>query len=116
MCAGVWNTSIRFLALCMMEWDKFAMAQRFLRKANAIHPDDSEDADAREEALAVQDVNYDCYMSSFSREQLLKRLGEIISGQIELPEETKVDEDKYRAAYIKEAKVILSAIEQDNVR
>lgn len=94
-----------------MGWDKFKIAQKFLQKANAIHPEDAETSVLHDQALAMQDVYYDCYMSSFSREDLLKRLHEIAGGKIELPEETEVDEEKYRETYIKEAKSVLSSIE-----
>jgi hypothetical protein len=96
-----------------MEWDKFKMAQKFLQRANAIHPEDVESSDRYNEALALQDVYYDCYMSSFSREDLIKRLEEVLTGKIEMPEEEEnLDEEKYRAAYIKEAKVILTTLER----
>jgi hypothetical protein len=94
-----------------MEWDKFKIAQKFLQKANAIHPEDAAGSEPHARALALQDVNYDCYMSSFSREDLLKRLAEIINGNITMPEEEKVDEPRYRDVYITEAKAILSSIE-----
>jgi hypothetical protein len=95
-------------------WDKFSMAQKFLQKANAIHPEDSHDYD---EALALQDVYYDCYMSSFSKEDLLKRLQEVVAGKIELPEEEdEVDERKYRAVYMKEAKLILGSLERGELK
>jgi hypothetical protein len=94
-----------------MEWDKFKIAQKFLRQANAIHPEDAEGADLHDEALAVQDVYYDCYMSSFTREDLLKRLREIVGGKIELPEEEEVNEEHYRETYMKEASGILTSIE-----
>lgn len=102
------RAGILFLPWRPMEWDKFEMAQKFLRKANAIHPEDSDDSD---EALAIQDVNYECYMSSFSRESLLKRLGEMAAGDITLPEETEVNEEKYRSVCIREAKAILLSLE-----
>ena len=73
------------LKLEMMTWDKFRMAQRFLQKANAIHPEDEHESILRNEALAMQDVYYDCYMSSFSREDLLKRLANVIEGKFEMP-------------------------------
>lgn len=88
------------------------MAQRFLQRANAIHPEDADDGDAHDEALALQDVYYDCYMSSFSKEDLIKRLLEIELGKIEMPEEEEVDEERYREIYIREAKVILASIER----
>lgn len=94
-----------------MEWDKFSIAQRFLQKANAIHPEEMQDSKRHDEALAIQDVYYDCYMSSFSREELIKRLREIASGVLEMPEE-EVDHERYRNAYIKHAKTILSSIER----
>ena len=94
-----------------MEWDKFKIAQKFLQKANAIHPEDAAGSALHARALALQDVNYDCYMSSFSREDLLKRLGDIVNGNITMPEEEEVDEPQYREVYVREAKAILSAIE-----
>lgn len=94
-----------------MNWDKFKIAQKFLQKANAIHPEDSGRKDLHDRSLALQDVYYDCYMSSFSRNDLLKRLQEIIAGNIELPEAQVVDEIKYKEAYANEARSILSSIE-----
>jgi hypothetical protein len=97
-----------------MEWDKFRMAQKFLQKANAIHPEDASSADQFNEALAMQDVYYDCYMSSFSKADLMKRLEEIVAGKITMPEEDKVDEEKYRATFAKEAERILSKLQAGN--
>lgn len=97
-----------------MEWDKFRMAQKFLQKANAIRPEDADGA-AHDESLALQDVYYDCYMSSFSREDLLKRLEDVVNGRFEIPEEGEVDEGRYRATYIKEAKMILASIQRGEV-
>ena len=94
-----------------MDWDKFKVAQKFLQKANAIHPEDAERSDLHDKALATQDIYYDCYMSSFSKEDLIKRLREIVGGNIELPEETKVDEVRYRETYTEQAKAILDALE-----
>ena len=93
-----------------MSWDKFKIAQKFLQKANAIHPEDADDTARHDEALALQDVYYDCYMSSFSKADLLKRLEEVVGGKIEMPEDQPVDEEKYRATYVKEAQLILSSI------
>lgn len=96
-----------------MEWDKFRMAQKFLQRANAIHPEDADDINQRVEALALQDVYYDCYMSSFSREDLLKRLADVVSGKIEMPEEEEiVDEERYRTTYIREAQIILNSFDR----
>lgn len=94
-----------------MEWDKFRMAQKFLQKANAIHPEDAVGRDQFNEALALQDVYYECYMSSFSRADLIKRLEEIVAGKITMPEEQEVDEEKYRASFAKEARRILASLE-----
>ncbi len=94
-----------------MEWDKFRMAQKFLQQANAIHPEDM-DGRARVDALARQDVYYDCYMSSFSREDLLKRLEDVVSGKFEMPEEEEIDEQQYRETYTKEAHAVLKSLEQ----
>ena len=94
-----------------MDWDKFTVAQNFLQKANAIHPEDAERSDLHDKALATQDVYYDCYMSSFSREELIKRLHDIVGGKIELPEEKEVDEVMYRETYTEQAKAVLDALE-----
>jgi hypothetical protein len=98
-----------------MEWDKFRMAQTFLQKANVIRPEDAEDSKRRDEALALQDVYYDCYMSSFSREDLIRRLQAIVAGDIQMPEED-VDPFFYRDTYIEEARSILSSIEQGHFK
>lgn len=95
-----------------MEWDKFNMAQRFLQRANAIHPEDVDDETGRVEAMARQDLYYDCYMSSFGREELLKRLAEVMAGKIETPDEEEMDEEQYRKTYIKEARIIAARIEK----
>lgn len=92
------------------------MAQKFLQKANAIHPEDIGDSVAQVDALALQDVYYDCYMSSFSREDLLKRLGEVIAGKIETPEEEDIDEVRYKATYIREAQTILTSLERGELK
>lgn len=94
-----------------MTWDKFRMAQQFLQKANAIHPEDEDENTMRDKALALQDVYYDCYMSSFSREALLKRLADVLDGKFEMPDEEDVDEGVYRATYIREARSITTLIE-----
>jgi hypothetical protein len=99
-----------------MAWDKFRMAQKFLQKANAIHPEDADNAGAHDEALALQDVYYDCYMSSFSEQDLIKRLEEIIGGKIEMPEEGEFDVERYRSVYIKEARVVLGSIQRGDFR
>ena len=99
-----------------MDWDKFKMAQRFLQKANAIHPEDADDEPGRVNALARQDVYYDCYMSSFSREDLIKRLTAVIDGDFAMPEEEEVDEAQYRATYISEARVVLTSLEKGEIK
>ncbi len=92
-------------------WDKFKMAQKYLQRANAIHPEDAGSKSARVEALALQDVYYDCYMSSFSREDLIKRLSAIIDGKIDMPDdEEDLDEPRYREIYIQEARTILASL------
>lgn len=87
------------------------MAQKFLQRANAIHPEDADTEEGRIEALALQDVYYDCYMSSFSKEDLIKRLSAVIAGNINMPEdEENLDETRYREIYIKEAQNILGTL------
>ena len=96
-----------------MEWNKIKIAQKFLQRANAIYPEDMDDSSGRVDALARQDVYYDCYMSCFSREDLLKRLTAVVAGNIEMPEdEPHLDEPRYKATYIKEAQAILTSLER----
>lgn len=97
-----------------MSWDKFKAAQRYLQHANAIHPEEEINADLRVQALAVQDFYYDCYMSSFSREDLIKRLDAIVAGKIDLPEDQEVDEVLYRATYVEQAKNALASFDADH--
>ena len=99
-----------------MSWDKFKMAQRFLQKANAIHPEEEHENSARNQALALQDVYYDCYMSSFSREDLLKRLADVVDGKFDMPDEEDVDETIYRSTYIREARRVMTLVEKDELR
>jgi len=94
-----------------MEWDKFKMAWTFLQKANAIRPEDGENSAVRDHALALQDLYYECYMSSFSREELMKRLRAVIGGALEMPE-AEVDQNLYRDVYMKEAQNILSSVQR----
>ena len=51
-------------------------------------------------------------LSSFSREDLLKRLANVIEGKFEMPDEEELDERLYRATYIKEARIIMNSIEK----
>lgn len=95
-----------------MTWNKFKIAQTFLQKANAIHPEEEEAADRRDQALALQNVYYECYMSSFSRDDLVKRLQVMVNGNIEMPEEEDVNESRYRDAYMKASRDALAQIEQ----
>lgn len=92
------------------------MAEKFLQRANALHPEEAENEPLRQRTLALQNVYYDCYMSSFSREDLLIRLEQIISGKIEMPEEDEVDEQAYKQTYATEARVILTAIEHGDFK
>lgn len=110
MISGRENVTYVFKWTKIMNWDSVKMAQKFLQKANAIHPEDAGDEKEHDENLARQDVYYDCYMSSFSRENLIKRLNEMVAGKIEMPEE-EVDEEHYRSIYIREAKSVLESVE-----
>jgi hypothetical protein len=87
-----------------MEWDKIAMAQKFLQKANGIHPEDVESS-AYARALAIQDLYYECYMTSFSKATLVSFLESCSSGNIKIPED--VNAEQYSAAYVREAASVL---------
>ena len=94
-----------------MAWDKFKTAQVFLQKANAIHPEEESRSTDHDRALAMQDLYYDCYMSSFGRENLISRLQDVLKGNIEIPDDDEVDADVYREAYIHEAGKVLASVE-----
>jgi hypothetical protein len=87
-----------------MEWDKIKIAQSFLAKANALHPEEEYDADERVKMQALQDLYYECYMSSFSKEKLGGHLDQAIKGDVKIPDE--VDEQKYKTAYSRHAEKI----------
>jgi DNA-binding NarL/FixJ family response regulator len=87
-----------------MEWDKIKMAQQFLAHANGLHPEEAMDQDEACRLLALQDLYYECYISSFSREKLLEALDSALAGKIVIPKD--VNEKKYREAYKAEAEKI----------
>jgi hypothetical protein len=93
-----------------MEWNSIKMAQHFLSRANGLHPEEERGSEAYEVLLAQQDLYYECYMTSFSKEKLIQFLDKSISGDVKIPEE-EVDEDRYRKAYAMRAKTTLGEIE-----
>lgn len=88
------------------------MAQRFLQKANAIHPEEFDDEHAKADAMAQQSLYYECYMCSFGRDQLLDKLVAIVAGQIDVPE-ADVDRDRFRQTFIAEARRVIASLESD---
>jgi hypothetical protein len=81
------------------------VGHRFFQRANALHPND--DPGHYDAILAKQELYYECYMSAFSREEFNKMLTKAISGDIKLPEENdRVDAEKYRKAYKREAEAV----------
>ncbi len=99
-----------------MDWDKISIARHFMQHANAIHPDEIDDPAGRSEARARQDLYYDCYMSSFSRDALLKRLDDVLGGAFELPDEAGIDHDRYCDAYVREAGVVIAAVNRGEIK
>lgn len=93
-----------------MSWDRISAARKFLQMANAIHPEEA-DKDEHVHQLASQDLYYECYVASFSREKLLEFLQGAIAGGIKVPE--NVDPKKYRAAYASQADALLKKITDD---
>lgn len=90
-----------------MEWNSIQLAQQFLQRANALHPDD--EPGNYDETLARQDLYYECYMTAFSKEQLGKMLEKAMHEEIKLPEENdRVDAVKYRNAYRREAELVFN--------
>jgi hypothetical protein len=92
-----------------MEWNRIAMAQKFLRLASGIHPDAG--ADDFILLQAQQDVYDHCYMASFSRDKVIEFLESASNGNIEVPEEV-ADEIGYRKAFMSFAKKVRSDLQQ----
>jgi hypothetical protein len=87
-----------------MAWDSIRMAEKFLRRANAIRPED-ESGVARDKESARQDLYYECYMMSFSESKVGEALNTFAEGTVEIPED--VNADVYRQSYMEEAKVAI---------
>ena len=98
-----------------MEWDKIKMAQQFLSYANALHPEEARSEGRFEEELARQELYYECYMSSFTKEKLTEVLNGIVAGKVSFPEEKPDDlnEEKYTKAYAQEAQAVLRKLEKN---
>lgn len=90
----------------MKEWNRVAAAQKFLLKANSIHPEKGESD--YETMLASQDLYDACYVESFSRERLIGFLEGVISGDVRIPKD--VDAGHYKKAYMLEATAVLKEI------
>jgi hypothetical protein len=83
-----------------MSWDSIAMGQKFLKMANNIHPDAAEDNYMA--MLALQEVYDQCYMSSYSRESLMKFFETAAAGGIDVPEEI-TDVETFRKHFTAQA-------------
>ena len=70
-----------------MTWDSLKMAERFLRQANALYPEEARSEGSFEEVLARQDLYYECYMNSFSKEKVVDFLNQSLNGNIKCPDE-----------------------------
>jgi hypothetical protein len=88
-----------------MAWDSIKIADKFLRQANALHPEEVRGHDSYEEKLARQDVMYECYMNAFSKDMLLTFLNKSVNGTVTIPE--NVDRIRYEKAYMNEARKVL---------
>ena len=100
----------------MATWDSIRMAQQFLRRSNALNPDQARQEGRYEEELAQQELLDECYISSFSKQNLMEMLQNSISGRIkmphDLPEGIDLNVDRYRKAFIDLAKEVLSEIQR----
>lgn|GEM_PF-5922192 len=90
-----------------MSWDPVSVAGKFLQKANAIHPEDAE-GESYADRLAAQELYYECYMCSFSRDKLVEFLQSSVAGNIKVPD--NVQEKKYRVAFVREAERLLKEL------
>lgn len=91
-----------------MEWNSIKMAQHFLQRANGLHPEEEQGSATYEPLLAQQDLYYECYMASFSKEKLIEFLNKSLSGDIKVPDE--VNEASYKKAYAVSAQKVLQEL------
>ncbi|HYG02009.1 MAG TPA: hypothetical protein VD927_06155 [Chryseosolibacter sp.] len=83
------------------------MANRFLTRANALHPDEADSSDEKYLLQGRQDVLYECYMNSFSKSVLLSFLQKASEGDIgKIPD--GVDDVIYKRAYVKESEAVIN--------
>lgn len=94
-----------------MEWNNIEIAQKFLRQANALHPEEARSEGKYEEELARQELFYECYMTSFSKDKLIALLQSAVEGEIKIPEGAEVDEQRYRMEYSRQAALELKKIQ-----
>jgi hypothetical protein len=97
----------------MVAWDSRKIADKFLKRANAIHPEDSLGEASYESDLAKQDFYYECYMMSFTHDKLKELLDGAVQGTFKIPE--KINADSYRDAYIGEAIVLLDKLNKNEL-
>ena len=95
-----------------MSWDKIAMGQKFLKMANSIHPDPGDDNHMA--MLALQEVYDQCYMASFSRDNLVKFFETAAAGKIDPPEEIE-DKDEFRKSFIEQSTRVRSQLIKEGV-
>lgn len=91
-----------------MSWNSIQMAQHYLSRANAIHPEEAENETIRDKNLAIQDLYYECYQESFDKSRLVALLEGVLMGNVKIPKE--VNEENYKRAFMDEAGAILSSI------
>jgi hypothetical protein len=100
----------------MATWDSIRMAQQFLRRSNALNPEQAKQEGRYEEELAHQELLDECYMSSFSKPKLMEMLQNSINGNIKMPEDlpegTDFNVDRYRKAFIALAKDVLGEVDR----
>jgi hypothetical protein len=83
-----------------MTWDSRKMADVYLKRANAIHPEEELESE-KDSLLALQNLYYECYMMAFSYPKLIEMLKVSAGGKFEVPED--VNEKIYRDAYMSNA-------------
>jgi hypothetical protein len=94
-----------------MNWQSRERANHFLTRANAIHPEEAFDNGEKFTLLAAQDLFYECYMNSFSRDKVIEFLEKGIAGDVKVPEDA--DEQLYKRAFIKKAVEVLDELKNN---
>ena len=94
-----------------MNWNAREMANHFLIRANAIHPDEGFSESEKAGMMGTQDLFYQCYVNSFDRSKLIEFLNATVSGDVKVPDDID-EQDAYREGFMAAAKRVKMEVEK----